>query len=326
MSPAPALPASSMRGLVAMIVAMGCFITNDTLLKIAATDFPVGEVLTLRSTFAAVLLLGLIAWKGDLRVVPLALNKRIFARSGLDALTTFSYVIGLTVLPIASSTTIYMAAPLITTALSVPLLGEKVGTKRWCAIVVGFAGAILVTRPDPSTFNAMAILPLLAAFFGSVRDLTTRGINPAVPGSVVALASAVLLGFVGLTFAAWEPWTAPSPKMLALVLGAGAAFAVGNLLLIYAFRTAPVAAISPLRYVLVPGALFSGMVIFGDIPDAWANAGTILVVGAGLYSIQNEARRGQAQRRAAKAAVETQRAYAGGAPLAGAVTRAPPND
>ncbi len=321
-------PASSMRGLVAMIVAMGCFITNDTLLKIAVMDFPVGEVLTLRSVFAIVFLVTLITWKGDLRLLPLALNKRVFARSGLDALTTFAYVIGLAVLPIASSTTIYMAAPLITTALSVPLLGEKVGTKRWCAIVVGFAGAILVTRPDPSTFNAMAILPLLAALFGSVRDLTTRGISAAVPGAVVALSSSVLLGVVGLSFAAWEPWHLPSGKMLALVTGAGTAFALGNLLLIYAFRNAPVAAVSPLRYVLVPGALFSGMVIFGDIPDAWANAGTILVVGAGLYSIQSEARRSQAGRRAAREtlAADAQRAYVGGAPLAGAVTRAPPND
>ncbi len=315
-----------MRGLVAMVIAMACFITNDTLLKIAVVDFPIGEVLALRSVFAMAFLVALIAWQGELMFLRGALDRRIFVRSGLDAATTFSYVIGLAVLPIATSTTIYMAAPLITTALSVPLLGEKVGSKRWCAIVVGFAGAVVVTRPEPSAFNVMAVLPLISAFCGSLRDIGTRSINAAVPGSVVALASSIMLGLVGLSFAAWEPWMVPNAKMAALVLGAAAAFAVGNLLLIYAFRNAPIAAISPLRYVLVPGALFSGIVIFGDLPDAWAIVGTILVVGAGLYSIQNEARRGHAARRAARAAAAATPAFQGGAPLAGAVTRAPPND
>lgn len=316
-------PASSMRGLLAMVFAMACFITNDTLIKIAVADFPIGEVLAIRSVFAGLLLTALIIWNGEFAFVRQALDRRIMLRSGLDAATTFAYVMGLAVLPIATSTTIYMAAPLITTALSVPLLGEKVGTKRWCAIMVGFAGAIIVTRPDPATFNAMAILPFISAICGSIRDIGTRNISNAVPGSVVALASAIMLGFVGLLFAAWEPWALPSAKMLALVLGAGTAFAVGNLALIHAFRNAPVAVISPLRYVLVPGALISSIFVFGVLPDSWASVGTVLVVGAGLYSIQSEARRDRAARRAARAVSGVLPA---GAPLAGAVARAPQND
>lgn len=318
-------PASAMRGIVAMIAAMGCFITNDTLLKIAVVDFPVGEVIAIRSIFAAALLTALIAWKGELRFARHLADRRIFVRSGLDAVTTFSYVIGLTVLPLASATTIYMAAPLITTALCVPLLGEKVGLKRWCAIIVGFSGAVIVTRPEPSAFDAMAILPLIAALCGSLRDILTRNINAVVPGAVIALASAVMLGFVGLSFSGWEVWSAPTVKMLALVCGAGTAFAVGNLLLIYAFRNAPVVVISPLRYVLVPAALAVGIVVFGNYPDIWASVGAILVVAAGLYSIQSEARRNKAERRvaAAQAAVAPR---SGGAPLAGAVARAPAND
>ncbi|GGF88947.1 hypothetical protein GCM10007301_56080 [Azorhizobium oxalatiphilum] len=319
-------PASSMRGLLAMLFAMACFITNDTLIKIAVADFPVGEVLAIRSVFAALLLTALIVWNGEFAFVRQALDKRIMLRSGLDAGTTFAYVMGLAVLPIATSTTIYMAAPLITTALCVPLLGEKVGPKRWCAIVIGFMGAVIVTRPEPSTFNAMAILPFISAICGSVRDIGTRSISNAVPGSVVALASAVMLGFVGLVFSAWEPWAMPSFKMLALVLGAGTAFAIGNLALIHAFRNAPVAVISPLRYALVPGALFSSIVVFGVYPDAWASVGTILVVGAGLYSIQSEARRSRADRRAARAAASASGTLPAGAPLAGAVARAPQND
>ncbi|MGU3496993.1 DMT family transporter [Xanthobacteraceae bacterium A53D] len=318
-------PPSVMRGLVAMLIAMACFITNDTLLKVAVQDFPVGEVLAIRSVFAVAFLFALVIWQRELQFVRHVAARPVVVRSGLDAATTFAYVLGLAVLPIATSTTIYMAAPLITTALSVPLLGEKVGFKRWCAIAVGFSGAIIVTRPEPSAFDAMAILPLISAFCGATRDIGTRSISAMVPGSVVALSSAVLVGLVGLTFAAWETWTMPNTKMLLLAFSAATAFSIGNLLLIYAFRNAPISAISPLRYVLVPGAVFAGLVVFGDVPDAWVLVGTILVVGAGLYSIQSEARKGRAARRAVVAQSEPP-LIGGGAPLAGAVTRAPQND
>lgn len=327
-------PANAMRGVLAMVVAMALFITNDLFLKLATAHLPVGEVLGLRSLFAALVLGLLLVLSGETRRVRLMARRSVAVRSSLDSLTTFTYVIALAVLPLATTTTIYMAAPLITTALAMPLLGERVGFKQWCAILVGFAGAVIVTHPDPDTFDFMALLPLMAAAFGSLRDISTRSIPLDVPGSVVAFASSLCLAFCGLMFAFWETWSVPDLTSAAYIAGSGVSFAFGNLLLVYAFRSAPVRLVSPLRYVLVPCALIYGYLIFNHLPDAWATVGTVLVVGAGLYSIQQEALKGHraakqerketALRVAAAAALPPVKPVPGcGGTIAGAITRAP---
>ncbi|MFG1422960.1 DMT family transporter [Roseixanthobacter liquoris] len=308
------LMSPTMRGIAAMIAAMMLFITNDMMLKLATQHLPVGEVLGVRSVFATLFVLGLLAATGELRHALGAFKPKVIARSSLDSATTFIYVIALAVLPISTTTTIYMAAPLITTALAVPLLGEKVGLKRAIAIAIGFSGAVIVAHPDPATFSLFAILPLIAATCGSLRDIVTRGIGANVPGGVVVLSSTVALGVTGAAFAAWEPWSVPTLAGGALIVAAGATFAFGNLLLVYAFRHAPVQVVSPLRYVMVPVALIYGYFIFGHVPDSWATIGTILVVGAGLYSIQQEAARSRKADRDA-AALKASQAAATAAPV-----------
>lgn len=312
-----------MRGIVAMITSMVLFMGNDTFMKLATAKLPVAEVIGIRSIMAGALLFALLVVTGDIRNVRHAFGRKVAIRSALDSATTYTYVVALAVLPIATSTTIYMAAPLITTALAVPMLGENVSFKRWCAIIVGFAGAVIVTHPDPSTFDMLALLPLLAALFGSIRDIGTRSIAAAVPATVISFSSSVVLSVTGLLFAIMHPWTWPDLTSLLYMAGSGICYAAGTLCLVYAFRNAPVRAVSPLRYVLVPLALVVGYFVFGHTPDGWASVGAVLVVGAGLYSIHQEAVRGRAENRAARAMSEAA-ASGCGTPLASAITRAPP--
>ncbi|MFG1348517.1 DMT family transporter [Xanthobacter autotrophicus] len=299
--PAAAKPAMSgtVKGLVAMALSMALFVTNDTFLKLSIREIPLGEALGLRSFLAGIVLFMLIVRAGDLPALRYAFHPRVVMRSTLDTLTTFVYVAALSVMAIASSTTIYMATPLITTALAVPMLGEKVGWRSWCAIVVGFCGAVIVTRPDPSTFEAIAILPLLAALFGAIRDVSTRGIGREIPGTVVGFSGTLVLCATAAVFMAWESWTLPSVTVMAYIVASGVAFAGGTLCLVFAFRNAPVASVSPLRYLLVFGALVSGYFVFGDLPDAWTTVGMALVVGAGLYAVHREHVKSRAARRAA---------------------------
>lgn len=293
--------ASSLKGILAMVLSMCLFITNDTFIKLAVQDVPLGEALAVRSSISAVLLLTLIAYGGGLGMLHLALKPRVLTRSVLDTATNYTYVVALAVMPIASTTTIYLAAPLITIALAVPLLGEKVSATQWSAILVGFAGAIIVMRPDPATFHLVAVLPLAAAACGSVRDIATRSIGKEIPGSMVSVSAALTLSLVGSLMALFDPWHMPASHTWGYLVGAGCAFAGGTLTMVFAFRNAPVRAVSPLRYILVIGAVISGFIVFGDLPDAWAWVGIALVVGAGLYSIHLEHQRSRKARREAKA-------------------------
>lgn len=326
---------AAVRGVMAMTLAMLMFITNDTCLKLAVRDIPLGEAIFLRTLLSAVMMLALVARAGELAALPMAFRPRVLVRSGTDALTTFLYVAALAVMPIASSTTIYMVAPLMTTALAVPFLGEKVTWRSWCAIIIGFCGALIVTRPDPATFSALALLPALAAFCGASRDVMTRGIGMEIPGSVVGFSSGFMLVASAGTFVLWESWNVPSWQALGVLGIASFAFAAGTVLLVYAFRNAPVASVSPLRYLLVFGALVSGYFIFGDLPDAWTSVGMVLVVGAGLYAITCEHRRSVQARRAAACAAGSSGAVSqgtlgngtmGNGTLGSTVPCAPPKD
>ncbi|MGQ3674955.1 DMT family transporter [Xanthobacter sp. TB0139] len=311
----------AVRGIAAMVLAMGLFITNDTLLKLTVQELPIGEAMAMRSFLSALLILAVIVHAGHARVLFHAFRPRVFSRSMLDSLTSVSYVAALAVMPIAATTTIYLAAPLITTALAVPLLGEKVSWKGWCAVLVGFAGAVVVMRPDPASFSIMALLPLLAAALGSMRDITTRGIGMEIPGTVVTFSAAITLTLTGIGMGAWEEWQMPSASTLAYIVGAAFTFASGTLALVYAFRNAPVVAVSPLRYLLVFGALVSGFFVFGETLDQWTAVGMTLVVSSGLYAIQSERLRSREERRqGADALVEG--GAAGGA-LGGALGGAP---
>ncbi|MEP9352151.1 DMT family transporter [Xanthobacter sp. KR7-65] len=319
-APRSAMAHSSLKGVAAMALAMAMFVTNDTLLKLAMREIPLGEALGLRSFGAGVFLFALVAVSGDWVAIRYAFQRRVMLRSSLDTVTTFVYVAALAVMPIASTTTIYMATPLITTALAMPMLGEKVGWRSWCAITVGFMGAVIVTRPDPATFSAIALLPLIAAFSGSVRDVATRGIGAQIPGTIVGLSGTIVLSLTSAVFALWETWQVPSALVLLYLVASGAAFAIGSLLLVFAFRNAPIASVSPLRYLLVFGALVSGYFVFGDLPDAWTTIGMVLVVGAGIYALQSEHAKSRAARR------QDQLAVAGGAGCQPAVACAPPRD
>ncbi len=314
------LPASKgVRGVIAMVLAMAFFVTNDTLVKLAVQDLPIGETLAIRTIISCMLLLALIIRAGDLPALTLAIRPRVMMRSGLDALTTVSYVGALAVMPIAASSTIYLAAPLITMALAVPLLGERVGWRSWSAVIVGFAGAIIVTKPDPETFTAIALLPMLAAFFGATRDIATRNISMEIPGGVVAFSAAVVLALSGFIMGVWEVWRMPSMVEFAYVVGAAFAFALGTLAIVYAFRNAPVSSISPLRYLVVFGALISGTFVFGETLDPWTSIGMVLVVGSGLYVIHRERIRSRNE-------VRTMESGGAGAALTHVAVANPPKD
>lgn len=294
-------PASSLKGALAMVLSMALFVTNDTLVKLALRDVPLGEIMSLRSVMAGAILLVVLARSGAFGLLPYAFKRRVLGRSVLDMVANFVYLGSLAVMPIASTTTIYLAAPLITIALAVPFLKEKVSPFQWTVILIGFAGAVIVMRPDPATFHWVAILPFISAFCASVRDIYTRGIGREIPGAVVSFSATVVLGLGGVGLGLFEPWRPIPLWTLAYIVAAGAAFSGATLTLVFAFRNAPVSTVSPLRYLLVVGAIISGIVVFGDVPDAWSWVGIALVVGAGLYSISLEHRRALQARRAARA-------------------------
>lgn len=291
MTPVP----DNRRGILAMLAAMLMFVSSDTLVKLVSAEFPPAQVMAVRGVFAACFALALVLLAGDGPRLRRAFAPRVLGRSAIEATICFLFFTSLAELPIATITTIGQAAPIILTLMAVALGIERVGWRRWSAILVGFAGVLLVARPSPSGFNVYALIALASAALVAARDLVTRFIPVTVPSTVVTFSTTSMVALGGFVLGLAEDWQSVTrPETLYLVVSA-ILVTFGSLFIVVAFRGTDVAVVGPFRYSVIVVALVIGYGVFGEWPDGLAVAGTALIVASGVYTLHRE----QARRREA---------------------------
>ena len=288
---APAVDAgANRRGIIAMCTAMACFMTNDTLVKLVARDLPSGEIIAIRGAFATVMVLAWLVIAGHARHIGKAASPLVASRAGLEALVAFLFITAIADMPIADITAIFLITPLLITALSGPLLKEKVGWRRWSAVAAGFAGMLLVVKPGGAGFVAgsATAMALASVVFCAVCDMVTRFIDPRIPTIVITLTTCVAVGGFGAAMIPFQGWVPPTPTHVLILLAAATVVVAGNHAMILAFRGVEVSLVSPFRYSVMVWAIVSGITVFGEWPDAASWAGIALIVSAGLYTLHRE--------------------------------------
>jgi len=288
------------RGILAMLAAMLMFVSSDTLVKLVSDEFPPAQVMAVRGVFATVFALALVLVSGEGPKLSGALSPRVLGRSIVEATVCFLFFTSLAQLPIAIITTIGQAAPIILTLMAVALGIERVGWRRWGAILVGFAGVLLVVRPSPSGFDLYALIALASAVLVAARDLVTRFIPSTIPSTVITLSATLMVAAAGFVLGLTEDWQPVlRPQTLYLVVSA-LLVTFGSLGIVVAFRDSDVAVVGPFRYSVILHAILIGYFVFGEWPDGLAVAGTALIVASGVYTLHREqARRREALRAAA---------------------------
>jgi S-adenosylmethionine uptake transporter len=202
-------------------------------------------------------------------------------------------------MPLADVFAIYFVEPFMLVALSAIFLGEKVGWRRWLAIVVGFGGAMIVIQPSFELFGLTSLLPVLCAFLFALYLFMNRAIGDADPPLAMQTMSG--LGgtlFMGLVLAGGDAVGAPdfaaslpsSALVLALLIVLGGLSAYGHLLVLRAFRLAPVSILAPFQYFEIISATILGFTLFGEFPTPSKWLGVAIIVGSGLYIIWRERR------------------------------------
>jgi drug/metabolite transporter (DMT)-like permease len=288
--------AANRRGIVAMLAAMTMFTGNDALLKLASATYPPGEIMALRGVFATLIALGAVAASGELSRLRRLGSPRVLLRATVEAAVAFLFITSLAVLPLANITAIIQTTPIIMTAMTVALGIERVRWQGWGAILVGFAGVVMIVKPSAAAFDVFALLAVATAALVAVRDLITRTIGPQVPSLIVTLSTTIAVAGTGFLIGAVEDWRPLATYELTLLVGAAVLVSIGNLGVIVAFRGSDVSVVSPFRYCNVPLAIVLGMIVFGELPDALSLTGIMLIVGSGLWTIQREqARRSRAR-------------------------------
>lgn len=281
----------NMRGAAFMAAAMAGFVVNDALMKAVLVDLPLFQSILLRGVAATALLLALAWARGALRTPPRKDAAVLAWRSVGEIGATFCYLTALSSMPIANATAILQVMPLATTLAAAALLREPVGWRRWTAILVGFAGVMLIIRPGTSGFDASAFWALAAVCFTALRDLVTRRLSPATPSMVAALCTSATItlaaAFATLGMEDWRPVETGHALRLA---AAACCIPVGYLCVVAAMRVGDVGFVAPFRYTILVYAMILGAVFFGEIPDPLTFVGAAVVVGAGVYAFRRELR------------------------------------
>jgi drug/metabolite transporter (DMT)-like permease len=274
-----------------MLLAASCIAVVDGIAKYLATTIHGVQVVWGYVGASLIFLLAVTLARG-VSPASLARSRRPWlqvARAASLVCSLSALFVSLRYLPLAVATTVSFTAPLIITALSGPLLGEQVGTKRWLAVLVGMVGATLVVRPGGDVFHWASLLTLLGAFFFALFNIATR-----VLGGFDRPLTTVLYTFVVSTalvsLAMPFVWVAPSASQWMLfavtgLLGFAAHFSMARSLVL-----AEASAVAPLHYVRLVWAIGIGLVVFGHVPDAWTLAGGALIVASGFYVVAGNTR------------------------------------
>jgi len=285
-----AAAASSARGIACVLVAWLLFACMDAGSKLLAEDYAIVQILWVR--FVSLVVIA--AWLAHRRGGNAALRTRHFwlqsARSLLLVVEIGLFIWTITVLPLANAHAIIAITPLLVTALSVPLLGERVGIRRWSAIGVAFLGMLIILRPGQGVMHPMALVALLCAAMFAFYQVLTRIVGRADPPLTTLFYTAVI-GGIGLTLIGPFYWTAPDARgwslfALVAVLGAG-----GHFLLIKALQLAPASTLQPFSYTTLIWATVIGFVVFGNLPDLATVAGAGIIAASGIYTFARERRR-----------------------------------
>jgi drug/metabolite transporter (DMT)-like permease len=279
-------------GIALILASVLMLSTLDAAAKYVAERYPLLQVVFLRSLFGVIPVLVVVAIQRQWAQLR---PRRMWGHALRGALSLAAmglFFASLQRLTLPDATALFFIAPLLMTALSVPLLGERVGMRRWCAIVVGLCGVLIIVRPGSGVFGLAALLPMAAALAYSLVVICTRWVGRSETAPAITLWSSFVPILVSGVAMPWQ-WVPPTLDHWPIFVLAGLFGGSGILLMSFAYRVAPVGAMAPFDYTALLWAALWGWAIWGDLPDAWTITGACVIAASGLYIIHRETRTGR---------------------------------
>ena len=292
--------------MVLMILATLIVPSGDVISKYLSTYMSSVEISFVRFLLQAVFL-GIAIPVFGLRFAPQKLGLLVLG-GALSAATLILLISAFAVMPVATAIAIFFVEPLILTVLSVFLLGEKAGWRRYVAIAIGMCGALIVIRPNWATFGWPAIFPLFAALSFSLLAVTIRKLSPVLSGVSIqfwfaifaslflgiGLGGAALMGMFSFEIMTLDPalwWLIPTQGLLS---------SLTFFLFTEAFRRTEASVLAPFQYIEIIGATVLGYLVFGDFPDAMTWLGAAVILMSGLYVFSRERKQAMSPNEAAR--------------------------
>lgn len=277
---------NSLRG-IGLVLLGGAFLSSaDAVSKLMAETVPALQITWLRYAAFSVIMLAIAIPGGMAMLKPRRLRLQLL-RGLAVTVSSVLFVSSLKYLPIADATATSFISPLFVTALSIPLLREKIGWRRWTATIIGLIGVLIVVRPGGAGFQLAALLPMLSASAWAFALIFTRMMS-ATENPVTTLTWSAVIGFLLLSLLqpfGWQPLTS---EAIWLGVFVGVASTIGHWFVILAFRHADASLLAPFAYLQLLWASIFGFLMFAVLPDRFTWLGAVIITGSGLYIAHRE--------------------------------------
>ena len=277
---------SAVPGIGLMLAGITLFSVNDALGKWLLGTYSVGELLLIRSV-SALILIAPFVWQAGLVDFATAPRPALqIVRVVLSTLEVAMFFWAVSYLPLADTVTFYLAGPIYVTALSVVLLREGVGWRRWAAVLVGFCGVLLALRPSMASFTLPALIALTGSVCFAASLVTTRMLRATSNTVLVAgqIAATFLFGAATTPFV----WVKPSALDFWLMSLFGVISIVALACINLSLKLTAASVVAPYQYTLIVWAIVLGYFVFGDVPDPLTLMGGAIIIAAGLYIFWRE--------------------------------------
>ncbi len=278
-------------GIACALVGLFGMAIMDTCAKLLGAGYAISQVVLVRNGIGALAVLAFVIFSGaGFAVLRPRRPGLLLLRSLTNMGAAFLFFTGLRYMPLADAFAIAFAAPLFITALSMPVLGEHVGIRRWAAVIFGFIGVLVVVQPGTASFRVEALLPLGAALSYALALLIGRKLTRDHTTSAIMFWPN--LGTFAMTLVMMpSQWQTPALPDAGVFLFMGVIGTLGMALITQGYRHAPAAVIAPFDYsVLLWGVIF-GWVLWDDIPGPSVWLGSAILIASGLYILHRETRR-----------------------------------
>ncbi|MEM8812612.1 MAG: DMT family transporter [Pseudomonadota bacterium] len=279
---------SNLRGIVAMMAALFGFVVNDAIVKLVAEAIPLGQIIFLRGLILATVLSLVISLRREWPPLGDWTHRSVVLRNIGEIGITFFYLTALTGLAVANAVSILQALPFVITAAAALLLGERVGWRRWTAILAGFVGVLIIVRPGMGDFNAYSLFAVIAVGFLTLRDLATRSIPKGISTLSITFSTTLCVTAMAIALGWFETWSMPDWRQLGMIGAASAFLMIGYFFIIIAMRSGDVSAIAPFRYTIILWALLIDLVVWSVVPPPLTMVGIAIIVASGLYMVFRE--------------------------------------
>ena len=263
-------------------LAMMMFSATDGAAKYLSSDIAPQQIIFLRFVIVLILILLFCIYRGQWNILKTTQPTLQILRGLLLAVCSLIFYFALKYLPLELCAAIGFVSPLFVTALSIPFLGERVGLRRWIAVLIGLLSVLMILRPGGVSFQLAMLLPLGSSLCWAMALVLTRLMRGSEQALTV-LAWSSLVGVAAVSPLVWPVWVTPNASQWTILILLGVFNGLGQYLVIRAFMLASASLLAPFSYSIIIWSMLIGLIIFNSFPDGITLVGTAILIAAGLY-------------------------------------------